>query len=135
MINTTNLIIVLICLIACLGGCLIMQFLKIARLEDRLYDAKAALSMRIAEGDKRLSELDVKLNHEMKTVIHSNTELKERIEELEEEMSGIRKDVDDIPVDEIVQRNKDEQQYFESLHSIFDYGGNIPKLNLDGLNK
>lgn len=97
-------------LVAGLTGCLITLLMRVARLEDKMYDAKAALALRIAHAEEAIDEVEV-------------------------EVSGLKKTVGEIPIEEIIQRNKDEEAYFAGLQNIFNYGDNVPKLNLDGIAK
>ena len=133
--NALQLIVILCALIASLTGCLIYSIFKLSRLENEIYDTKAALALKIGRNVELINRIDGKVSMELKALSHSNKETAETLEELAKEVSGLKKAVDDIPVDEIVQRNKDEADYFAGLQNIFNYGDEVPKLNLDGISK
>lgn len=106
-----------IMLIVALAGCLVGLELRTARLKDNLAEAEAKLSHKLIEVQLQADNLSDLINRQCKL------------------MDEMTKRVNEIPVEEMINQQLQEKAYFEGLQNIFNFGTDIPKLNLDGLDK
>lgn len=61
--------------------------------------------------------------------------LSSEIVNMENKLNILSKRVDDIPIEEMVMQQKQEEQFFNGLQNIFNYGGEVPKLNLEAIRR
>lgn len=56
-----------------------------------------------------------------------------RIEKIEAGLRELNARFDELPVDELIETQKQEAAYMQGMQNIFNYGGEIQKLNLEAL--
>lgn len=96
--------------IAILAVLQLIQTLRFERLVDHVAEVEAKLARKCAELD-----LCIKCN--------------------ERDIRALGEKLSDLPIEELNNSIQEEKTYLASLNNIFSYGSDIPKLNLDGLDK
>lgn len=65
----------------------------------------------------------------------TNSRLSVKTVNIENQIDVLVKRIDEIPVEELKQQQEQEAAYLAGLQNIFNYGGEIPKLNMEAIRR
>lgn len=92
---------------------------------------------------KKIDELTVELNQQgtaianYSLVLHNTSELTKAndvaIEELTGKLNSVSGQIKDLPIDEFIETQKQETAYLQGIQNIFNYGGEVQRLNVEAL--
>lgn len=89
---------------------------------------------------KKIDELTVELNQQCTAianyslVLHDTRKANDAaIEELTGKLNSVSGQIKDLPIDEFIETQKQETAYLQGIQNIFNYGGEVQRLNVEAL--